>query len=172
MLLFFVGCDQQALTPEYRSFNAANDLINSSKDGISYGETKEEKELAKRYSTTIKKLQKEFFTGGKKNRIISLTKEKFLTYCKINNDSILFLVHVPQFKRYKDEVRDTLNQLSWHVANEVTKDIKTDTQNLELAIGLRGSLAYGGSSKGIRHQEAKFENSFIIDENQFFKYFK
>ncbi|WP_417395902.1 hypothetical protein [Gimesia chilikensis] len=172
LCLLFVGCEQKPKTPEEIAFDAANKKIASSRGGIAYGATEEEKELAQKFSTSMKTLEKEFFTGGKEDRIISLTKEEFLTYCKINEDSILFLVHVPQLKEYKGEVRDALNQLSWYVANEVTKDIKPDDTELELAVGLRGAIFYGGSSVGLRGEEAEYENARSISDKQFFKYFK
>ncbi len=171
-LLLFVGCEQKPMTPEETAFKEASGQILSETKGYAYGESKEAKELAKNFSLMLKKLQKEFFTGGKKNRKFSLTKDNFLTYCKINEKSVVFLVHVPQFKKYKGKVRDSLNELVWLVGNEVTKEFKTDVPNLEIVIALKGSVAYGASAVGIRGQEAKMENSFIIDDDQFHKYFK
>ena len=172
LLLFiacFAGCNISNSTPP--EFEEANTKIISDSAGIFHGNSESAKEMAKQFSETMKVLQAELFTGGKKNRIISLTGEEFLTFCKSDDRFVVFLVHVPQLKRYKGEVRDALLELAWVVANNATSGHPAG-DNLEIAIGLRGSFFYGGSAIGTKGGEPEYENAATIDKEIFYKYFE
>lgn len=172
VLFLGYGCGESTpKTAEEIAFDAANKQIVSDEGGAYYGNSEAAKAMVKRFSENIGSMQKLMFSGGKENRKISLTGEKFLTYCQLNENSALFLVHVPQFKRYKGEVRDTLLDLAWTVSGLVLEEYKKD-QKIDVAIGLKGSVIYGGSAIGERGKTPKYENSFSIDSDQFHKYFK
>lgn len=171
------GCIQRpdrqtsaAPRPGEKEFKSANLKLTGQSRGTHHGNSEEATEMARVYSAMIGDLQPEFFSGGKENRIISLTDEKFLTYCRSNDSSVVFLVHVPQFKRYKGDVRDTLLLLAWMVAEKVTEN-HPQADNLDLVVGLRGSLMYGGSAIGKRDSEPTYENEFSIGESKFYRYF-
>ncbi len=174
-ILFFIftGCGEKTPpTQEEVLFKQADKLILAKKDDISYhGNSSEAKKIAENFSRSIEAMQKLLFTGGKENRKVTLTGDNFLTYCQLNEKSVLLLVHVPQFKRYKGKVRDSLLQMSWSVAKNSISDLK-NSEKFEIAIGLKGSLMYGGSAIGIYDKEPVYENSFAVDEKNFFKYFK
>lgn len=155
------GCDE---------FKAANKKITSDSNGTHHGNSEAAVELARLFSEATKTLEDELFSGGKENRAVSLTGDDFLTYCQLNESSVVFLVHVPQFKRYKGEVRDSLLEMVWMIAKKITEG-HPNADSLEIAIGLRGSLMYGGSAIGTRGTSPKYENSFSIGDEIFYKYF-
>lgn len=157
--------------PGEKAFGEANRSIVSDGEGTYHGNTEVARELAKAFSEKVKELEGELFTGGKENRAVSLTGEEFLTYCQLNEDSVAFLVHVPQFKRYKGEVRDSLLELTWAIAQSLMEG-HPQGESLEIAIGLRGTMMYGGSAIGTQGGNPKYENSFSIDKDVFFKYFE
>ncbi len=156
--------------PGEDAFRAASSLIISKSEGTAHGDTDEAKEMAQKYSEVLKVMQEKSFTGGKENRRFSLTGEDFLTYCRINDSSVVFLVHVPQLKRYKGEVRDSLLEIAWLIADQITEG-HPQADDLEIAVGLKGTAVFGGSAVGKRGGEPQYENAFIIDETVFFKFF-
>ena len=168
---FGEGGGSREKKPAERAFDDANSKITSNNDGAFYGNTSAAKEMSQQFSERMGTLQKEFFEGGKKKRGFSLTDEQFVTYCQANKDSVLFLVHVPQFKKYKDDVRDSLLELAWSTASEQVAERYPD-QQVELCIGLRGSLLYGGSATGTLGGRPAYENKFSVDSEQFHKYFE
>lgn len=123
-------------------FNAANRLIiSASGDRIAHGNSEIATEIAQEYSDLMKKMTDEFFTGGKQ-RAVSLTQGKFLTYCRLNPDSCALLVHVPQLRQYKGDVRDTLSEIAWTAARAIAMQHEV-ADDATLAVGLRGTILYG-----------------------------
>lgn len=123
-------------------FQKANHAITSSRKGSVYGNTERARELAAAYSGLMKEISEAAFTGGGQG-IVSMTDGEFLVYCQVNEeDSVAFLVHVPQLRQYKDEVRDTLSDLCWKAARTLVKSSGVP-ENTELAVALRGTLLYG-----------------------------
>jgi len=163
--------EPEVVSKEQASFDKASQAINTNTGGVSYGNTEEAKALADDFATTMKAMQAEFFTGGKKNRTISATKDNFLTYCQLQGNSVVFLVHVPQFKKYKGEVRDSLNELAWLVATGTTAEYKAG-EDLEIVVAMKGSILYGASCIGKRGGLPETENEYSIDTDKFHKYFK
>lgn len=149
-------------------FDMANRKIDSDKNGSYTGNTNEAKEMAKNFSLKMFELEKELFSGGKENRLISLTGDKFLTYCRVTKNKVCFLVHVPQFKRYKGKTRDTLLELSWLLANKLSSDFP---KNTEIAVCLRGSLMYGGVVHGVHNKKPVYINDYSIDKEKIYPLF-
>jgi len=94
----------------------------------------------------------------------------FLVYCQNNKDSIVFLIHVPELETYQGEVRDFLLQLAWFVASEFVAELAS-TDEVEIAIGIRGQFLYGGSAIGMFGDEPICTNESKIARSTFHKYF-
>ena len=123
-------------------FERANHAITSSQKGSVHGNTEQARELATEYSGLMKGLSEAAFTGGGQG-IVSMTDGEFLVYCQVNEGkSVALLVHVPQLRQYKDDVRDTLANLSWKAARTLLKATGIP-DDVELAVALRGTLLYG-----------------------------
>jgi hypothetical protein len=164
------GESNQAAVVGEKEFRSANALIMGHTKGTHHGNTDEAKKLAESFSGQKASMEKIFFKGGKENRVFSLTNEQFLTYCQIADDAIVFLVHVPQFKRYKGDVRDMLITLAWSAAESVAAEHRAD-EEIQLVLGLRGSLLYGGSAVGLRGGDPKTRNEAAIDNSFFYPFF-
>ena len=120
------------------AFDAANNEIIASSDTVAFGNTPEAVKLAEKFSSTMGVLQKEMFKGG--GKIHGLTGGKFLTYCQISNEHLIFLCHVPGLKDYKGEVRDALSELAWTVAQKIGQ---TSSGSKTMVVALRGAVVYG-----------------------------
>lgn len=153
------------------AFDAANLKITSSADGTAHGNTDEAKKMAAEYSDTIEKLQQVSFSGGDKNRKFSLTGEKFLVHCQLSGDSACFLVHVPQLKGYKDEVRVMLAKIAFTTAKMVTANMQKE-KPVKLAVGLRGTLLYGATAIGNSDAEPKIEQGYSVPDETLHPYFQ
>jgi hypothetical protein len=165
-----VGCDSGPPPRGKSEFHEANLKITSDKEGVAHGNTALAKEMAQEFSELMGAADKAAFTGHKK-RLVSLTGEKFVTYCHHNGDKIVFLVHVPQLKNYKDDVRDALINLAWMAASEIVDD-KGEGKFKQLGVGLRGSLMYGGLAIGeVGSESPKTENAAAVDDDKLFPFF-
>lgn len=124
------------------SFDEANGAIASAKRGAVHGNTELARKLAGHYSGVLKQISKDAFSGGKEG-VLSRTDGEFVVYCQANDDeSVLFLVHVPELRQYKGDVRDALSVLTWKAAQELVLAAGAP-DDIELAIALRGTLLYG-----------------------------
>jgi len=133
------GCKKAAKAPGEEAYAAANDKIDSYKGTAAFGNTPAAQELAAKYSAVLKDVTKEGFTGGKGETFS--TKGNVLVYRQQTDAGCAFLVHVPELKKYKDDVRDALAKYAWEVAQIVAAG--TVTPGKPVAVGLRGTLLYG-----------------------------
>jgi hypothetical protein len=85
-----------------------------------FGNTPDAKALAEQHSRVMTSLSKVVFTGGPKGGL-SLSDDKFLTYCERRPGRICFLVHVPALRSYHGEARDALLKIAWVAAKQVTR---------------------------------------------------
>jgi hypothetical protein len=116
------------------------------KGGVAHGNTEQAKAMAADFSKLMSEAGDTRFAGRKKSAI-DLTGENFLTYCQVSGNKVAFLVQVPEFKQYKDEVRDALISVAWLMANRVVKEAGL-THVERIGVGLRGVLLYGGLAIG------------------------
>jgi hypothetical protein len=151
------------------AFRAANQKIFAFHDEVAFGNTAEAKAMAERYSRVMQTMASVAFTGGSKNGA-SLSQNRFLTYCEVRGDHICFLVHVPELRNYKGDVRDTLLRLAWMTAQQVTQEARKD-RDLKLAVGLRGALSYGAVAVGMGEGQPQKTTAEILDEKPLYEFF-
>ena len=179
-LFFISGCcccsgtsgPSTPATPEAKAFGEADRAIVSydAAQGIGFGNTTQAKEFAVAFGELAAEMEPEWFSGGDDDAM-SLSDGHFLTYCRQNADSICFLVHVPQLKNYEDDVRDSLIEMLWICADEVLTG-KVE-QGTEVAIGLRGSILFGGLAIGqLGSDPSQTENAGSVDRENFHRFFK
>jgi hypothetical protein len=123
--------------PEFRE---ANRKISINNNAVAFGNNAEAVALAANFSKSLKIMRDNFFSEGKKNAF-SIAKGEMLTYCQLNSNSCVFLVHVPELRRFTREAKDSMNELAWMNAQTVlaTKAKRAPTN---LVVGVRGAILY------------------------------
>ena len=117
--------------PGWSAFDAANSKINSESDNEGYGNTGEAGRVAKKLATGIEAVQRESFKiesrpryrgRSKLGRITSAVssatagKGHFQTFVEMRDDRVIVLIHVPEFSRYKGEVKESMLEVCWAAA--------------------------------------------------------
>jgi hypothetical protein len=134
------GEKELAATPGYAEFQAANRKIFSSKSGVFHGNNAKSTEAARGFSMAMRVICETLFTGGSDKPF--LTKGDFLTYCHQGNDTVLFLCHVPDLRKYADtETKDALVSSAWTLARSMARGL--GSENPKVVVGLRGAVDYG-----------------------------
>ena len=126
--------------PGEAEFREANRQIIANKGMLGFGNTREAELLAQEYSKSLKIMRENLFTEGKKGAL-SMSKGEFLTFCQWNGDSCVFLVHVPELRRFTSEAKQSLTELAWINAQAVLKT-KTRPPPKTVVVGVKGALLY------------------------------
>jgi hypothetical protein len=130
----------RALAPGEAEFREANRLIISASSGkIAHGNNRDGEALAATFSSGLSTLRHEFFTKGNE-KAFSISKGEFLTYCQWNGDSCIFLVHVPELRRFDADAKKALAELAWMNAHGVVKTRKPPPKTVGL--GIKGAVLY------------------------------
>lgn len=104
------------------------------------GNSLEAIELANTFASRMKEVCDEAFTINRKP-LLQLSDGEFLTYCQLQEDRCLFLVHVPSYRKFTKDAKKTLSELAWIVAQSTTAGKLRKPS--KLAVALRGVLTYG-----------------------------
>jgi len=126
------------------NLDAVENKIRTDAGGIAHGNTDEAQALAKAYAELMQTLRDELFTkraGG-----ISLSGKKFITYCELRDGQCAFVVHVPEYRKFEDDAKDSLADLAWTVAQQTAQE-KLQPGD-QLAVGLKGVVLYGSVMVG------------------------
>ncbi|MDP6556330.1 MAG: DUF4190 domain-containing protein [Pirellulaceae bacterium] len=138
-------------------------------DGLATGNSQAALELATDYSKLMKKMRDVVFTKGSDGSS-ALTKGEFVTHCEFHEDRCAFIVHVPEYRNFDDEAKDSLATIAWTVAQGVVEE-KLQPGD-QLAVGLRGTVLYGavlvGMVAAVDEEEAEFEQRERDDLLSFF----
>ena len=126
----------------------AESFIRSDTNGIANGNSPLAIELAKQFSDAMKELREEGFEAAEEG--IDITDGEFLTYCELHEDGCLFLTQAPMLRKFADDAKDTLGELSWKTAQELTQDVLEP--DAKLGVGMKGMLVYGQIRVG-EHQD-------------------
>jgi hypothetical protein len=125
--------------PGKAAFEEANSLIEMDKGAEAYGNTPEAEKLAAAFSSMVKLGRQMGIEAGKKSKF-SLSKGKFLTYCRINADSCAFMVHVPDLRKFSSDAKTYIADMAWAVGMKSASQLQP--QPKRLAVGIRGAFLY------------------------------
>ena len=130
-------------SPGEVAFREANRVIISGHGRAGFGNTPEAVALAQSFSTALKSVREEFFTKGKgdEDLFTSITRSDFPTYCQLNSNSCVFLVHVPELRRFTTEAKQSLGLLAWQTAQATVK-AGVHPPPARLVVGVKGELSY------------------------------
>jgi hypothetical protein len=120
------------------------DQIRTDSGGIAHGNSDEAKALAQAFSELMQTLRDELFT--KRDGGLSLSGKKFITYCELRPGQCAFVIHVPEYRKFNDDAKESLAELAWTVAQR-TVEGKLQPGD-KLAVGLKGVVLYGSVMVG------------------------
>lgn len=118
-----------AVTLEQAESNIVSDL-----SGVAYSNSEEGKKLAENFGALFKKAALEG-TDAIKDR------HEFITHCQLNENSALFLVHVPKLRKFDDESKERFCEIAWVIAHAVLADAEFP-EGAKLAVGVKGIALY------------------------------
>lgn len=129
------------LSPEEEAFSNANSLIGSDVNGVVHGNTPEAEKAALMFSETMQTAREAFFTKRKKKAKFSMTGGKFLTYCRKNPDSVVFMVHIPDLRKFDQDAKESLAEMAWTMGQLAAKANFAEPPKT-LVVGTRGALLW------------------------------
>jgi hypothetical protein len=143
-LTLLSGCGPKA--PGQEAFDTANARLTTFTKQVSFGNGPVAVQLAERFSTRMK-LMREIGFSKSKLKGPMLSEGQFLTHCQLTDNSILFLVNVPEFRDFKEDAQGQLLDLAWTAARRIAERFP-DGKEMRVGVGLRGTLLYGGAVIG------------------------
>jgi len=161
--LFIYGFIHAALEssknlPGKPEFEAANKQIDVYSKEAAFGNSEKAVAVANEFSDALQGTTSGLFTGG--SRLTPATGGHFLTYCRLDDKSVVLLCQVPDLRGYKGKERDMLSTVAWALAQGTVKKM-VPGEGLKLAVGLRGFGSYGPVMEGT--SEGK-ETRFSMDD--------
>ncbi|RYD84668.1 MAG: DUF4190 domain-containing protein, partial [Verrucomicrobiaceae bacterium] len=112
--------------------------VQESATQTAWGNTAEAKRLAQQFSTTIAPLHALSFSGKRGREVDS----RFVVHCELTEGKCAFIVCVPDYRKYKGDTRDSLNELVWMTARGAagTANLPETTQ---LCVAQKGLVIFG-----------------------------
>ena len=147
-------------------FKAANARIGAAAAGDS-GNTTEAAKLASTMSGAMKVFRAGNFEQAKEKSWMD-EHDQFKTYCDLTRDHCVFLIHVPELRRFDAEAQKSFGQAAWMAAQTLLDKTRTNTPGLRLAVGLRGIAAYNRVLTGKYVSGATDANSGILNVSEDF----
>ncbi|TDU71011.1 hypothetical protein EI77_02129 [Prosthecobacter fusiformis] len=138
--------------PAQTAFKKADSLITSSGKGTVHGNTPQAVSLAKDFAAASKEFRDLFIEKGKDS--------EFLTYVYLTPTRCVFLLHVPQLRKFSKEAKDTMSEIAWLSAQGLAA--KLTPKPSKVALGIRGNILYDRAYIG--HPVSNEEDSKGIDQ--------
>lgn len=126
--------------PGYAGFQAADALINGRSKGGSHGNNPEAQALAESFAARLKAARKFGIESRKSSSVITLTGGEFITYCLLTPNRCVFLVHVPDLRKFSSDAKNFIVDAGWATAVAITEPRKQNLQTV--TVGVRGALLY------------------------------
>ncbi len=131
--------------PGKNEFDAANRMIISDQQGVANGNKPDALNIAKQFSNQMAMMRSILFTGGDE-KAFSLTDGNFITYCAVNGDRCVILVHVPQLRKFTADAKESMNELAWICAWQAVAESGLEIK--QLAVGVKGAIQYSAVYTG------------------------
>jgi hypothetical protein len=128
--------------PGEAAFRDANRKIISG-PAPAYGNTRPAEDLAEEFSTRVQAARAEFFTKGSGDHSLlgTLAKGRFFTYCRLDTNACVFLIHVPELRHFTPEAKAALGDIAWTTGQELVRK-QVSPPPRRLVVGVKGELWY------------------------------
>lgn len=136
----YMRAHPRAAQPGELEFREANKEIITGEGNKWFGNNADARALAEEYSKSLKTLRESLITKGDPTAVGSLEGD-FVTYCQLNEDSCVFLVHVPELRRFTDEAKRSITDAAWMNAQAVIQ-AKVKPPPKTVVVGVKGLLLY------------------------------
>ena len=124
-----------ASVPGYVSFKKADDKLKTSSLS-SAGNSPAATEAARGFATTMKKFILEASTSSNDSR-----HKDFHVWCEKHDKHCLFMVRVPDLRRYRDDAKNNIAHAAWMVAQTLDQSLLAQSGS-KIAVALRGDYLY------------------------------
>jgi hypothetical protein len=141
--------------PGWKAFNAGNSQIKSETTEAGYGNNAEATTMSKALALTLHTAENVYFVVDKtsvlRSRGVGLVSAadavaagsgRFETYIDLRPDRALVLIHVPEYQRYKGEVRAAMRLMCWAMAYGNIATTEKKNKDYTLVVGIRGKDDY------------------------------
>jgi hypothetical protein len=122
-------------------FKVANEQIDIYRGSPALGNSPGAVALATRFSSTIQKLRDAFFEKGNSTGL-SASHHEFLTWCELQENQCVIIVHVPELRHFTDSAKESLGRLAWVTAQQTLQAQGVGRPGMKIAVGLRGFVLY------------------------------
>ena len=141
-------------SPAQIAYEQANSLIGSSRAESGSGSTPEEKSAAKIMAAgaaAFREMTIEKGSGRSRGIFQNVAKaadaKGFTAYCKRKGDEVLFLLHVPDLRKFTDGAKEQMAENAWAAALQAVSTMP-DPKPKKMAVATRGILSYDRLIKG------------------------
>lgn len=139
------SAETAAGTSSERLRDAEFSTLTAGPAGPATGNTPRARQLAADYSRSLKAMRETLFSA-ERDRIFRLTDGQFVVHCELHEDRCAFIVHVPAYRDFSAEAKETLAIGAWQIAQQAVASALEP--GAELAVGLRGTVLYGAVMTG------------------------
>lgn len=105
------------------------------------GNSAEAQKLAGKMSDAMTKIREAFFEKSKRESMLD-SRDGFKTYCDLRSGQCVFLIHVPELRRFTKEAKESLGKHAWALAQTMLRSSSEAKAGMRLAVGLRGIAAF------------------------------
>ena len=134
-------------SPGAAAFVEADRAIrNLGASGAAHGNLAVAERLAGQFADAVQRMREETISQGRRPSF-SLTGGEFLTYCHLDSEIGVFLVQVPELRKFDDEAKEWMGIVCWMAARSVleqhaAKDAGAIYEPERLVVALRGVVRY------------------------------
>ncbi len=127
-----------------QAFEAANKKIYGNSEGVAHGNTEQAQALALLFSKTAKALRNNAIE--RRTTGLSITGGEMVTYAHVTPTRCVFLVHVPQLRKFSSEAKEVMGKIAWVAARQAAASLQPPPDTL--AVGIRGTFIYDRAISG------------------------
>lgn len=142
---------ERAKQPGYAQYKQAEQFVGTWSGTDGKGNTPKATEAAEMF-TSILKTYRTFAISEAKSKKTQTSKDHFITWCEVQGNRCLFIVHVPDLRRYQDDAKTAIAEGAWFSAQMASKKLELPA-DAELAVALRGDILYDRLITGRRLEE-------------------
>lgn len=139
--------------------------ISGSSQESAHGNSPKAIQLAGKFASAMDLAHETSFASSKARK----KSARYVVHCELRDGSCAFLVHVPDYRKFTDEAKGTLEEIAWQTAGAVLKNDGSIEPDTDLCVGLKGLVLFGSIMTGQANDDAPDETT--KDESDMDRFF-